>query len=132
MDEMNTLYRDVSTMSLIIGGYLFAVVWANRIELFSFLPEEFTAGIMVFLFLMIGKLFDMYMGINSMILNTSKKYRIDILFTFILIVLTGLLNYLLIPIYGIKGAAVTSSTLMWFTGIASWVCFNYLYKNKDY
>ena len=108
MDEMNTLYRDVSTMSLIIGGYLFAVVWANRIELFSFLPEEFTAGIMVFLFLMIGKLFDMYMGINSMILNTSKKYRIDILFTFILIVLTGLLNYLLIPIYGISGAAIST------------------------
>lgn len=108
MAEMNTLYRDVSTMSLIIGGYLFAVVWASRVELFSFLPEEFGAGIMVFLFLMIGKLFDMYMGINSMILNTSKKYRIDILFTFILIILTGLLNYLLIPIYGISGAAIST------------------------
>ena len=56
MDEMNTLYRDVSTMSLIIGGYLFAVVWANRIELFSFLPDEFEAGIMVFLFLMMQEL----------------------------------------------------------------------------
>ncbi len=110
MDEMNTLYKDVSTMSLIIGGYLFAVVWASRVELFSFLPDEFQAGILVFLFLMIGKLFDMYMGINAMILNTSKKYRADIVFTFVLILLVGILNYLLIPIYGISGAAI--STMM--------------------
>lgn len=108
MKEMNALYKDVSTMSLIIGGYLFAVVWANRIELFSFLPKEFETGILVFLFLMIGKLFDMYMGINSMILNTSKKYRVDILFTFVMIVLVGFLNYLLIPIYGISGAAIST------------------------
>ncbi|MEJ6617074.1 MAG: polysaccharide biosynthesis C-terminal domain-containing protein [Crocinitomicaceae bacterium] len=106
--EMNTLYRNVSTMSLIIGGYLFTVVWANRIELFSFLPKEFEAGILVFLFLMIGKLFDMYMGINSMILNTSKKYRVDILFTFVMILLVGILNYLFIPIYGISGAAIST------------------------
>lgn len=108
MKEMSTLYRNVSTMSLIIGGYLFALVWLNRIELFSLLPKEFEAGIMVFLFLMIGKLFDMYTGINSMILNTSKKYRIDILFTLVMIILVWILNYLLIPIYGISGAAIST------------------------
>ena len=108
MKEMSELYKDVSTMSLIIGGFLFAIVWANRIELFSFLPKEFAEGIMVFLFLMAGKLFDMYMGLNSYILNTSKKYRIDILFTIIMIILVFILNYLLIPIYGISGAAIST------------------------
>lgn len=108
MSEMSALYRDVSTMSIIIGGYLFAIIWANRVELFSFLPKEFEEGILVFLFLMIGKLFDMYTGINAMILNTSKKYRVDILFTFIMIALVGGLNYMLIPIYGISGAAIST------------------------
>jgi O-antigen/teichoic acid export membrane protein len=112
MKDMSDLYKDVSTMSLIIGGYLFAVVWASRIELFSFLPEEFAEGIMVFLFLMIGKLFDMYTGINAMILNTSKKYRVDILFTFIMIILVGVLNYILIPYYGIAGAAISTMLAM--------------------
>jgi O-antigen/teichoic acid export membrane protein len=112
MKDMSDLYKDVSTMSLIIGGYLFAVVWASRIELFSFLPKEFAEGIMVFLFLMIGKLFDMYTGINAMILNTSKKYRVDILFTFIMIILVGVLNYILIPYYGIAGAAISTMLAM--------------------
>lgn len=108
MKEMKELYSNVSTMSLIIGGYLFAIVWLNRTELFSFLPKEFQEGILVFLFLMIGKLVDMYTGINSIILNTSKKYRIDILFTFVMIFLVAGLNYFLIPIYGIVGAAIST------------------------
>ncbi len=108
MDEMSSLYKDVSTMSLIIGGYLFAVVWASREELFSLLPDEFQEGIMVFLFLMLGKLFDMYTGINAMILNTSKKYRVDIIFTLVMVFLVGILNYLFIPIYGISGAALST------------------------
>lgn len=108
MNEMATLYRDVSTMSLIIGSYLFILVWSNRFDLFSLLPREFEAGILVFLFLMIGKMFDMYTGINAMILNTSKKYRVDILFTGIMIVLVATLNYAMIPVYGIAGAAIST------------------------
>jgi O-antigen/teichoic acid export membrane protein len=37
-------------------------------------------------------------------------------------------NFYLIPIYGIKGAAITSALLMWFTGVFSCVWFLYLYK----
>lgn len=106
--ELSQLYKDVSTMSLISGTFLFTLVWTNRYTLFSFLPDEFFIGIQVFLFLMIGRLFDMYMGINAMILNTSKKYRIDILFTLIMILLVAILNYIMIPIYGIVGASIST------------------------
>ncbi len=108
MNEMQELYRTTSGVNLIIGGFLFLLVWISRIEIFSFLPSDFQEGIYVFLYLMIGKLFDMYTGINTMILSTSKKYRIDILFTFILIGVVFGLNYWLIPIYGIKGAAIST------------------------
>ena len=37
-------------------------------------------------------------------------------------------NYFLIPTYGIKGAAITSAFIMWFTGIISYVWFLILYK----
>jgi len=108
MKEMMVLYKDTSSISLITGGFLFLMVWTNRIELFSFLPPEFMEGIMVFLFLMIGRLFDMYTGINSIILSTSKKYRVDIFFTLIMIILVVTLNYKLIPNYGIQGAAIST------------------------
>ena len=108
MKEMATLYKDVSSVSLIMGSAFFLLVWLNRVEIFSLFPSEFQSGIWVFLFLILGKLFDMYMGINSTILLTSKKYRIDMLFTIILLLLVFTLNYWLIPIYGIIGAAIST------------------------
>ncbi len=108
MSEMNKLYKDVSSMNLIIGSALFLLVWVSREDIFSLLPNEYQDGIWVFLFLMSGRLFDMYMGINSIILLTSKKYKVDMIFTVILLVLVFGLNYLLIPIYGIIGAAIST------------------------
>lgn len=108
--EMGVLYKKISGVSLIMGSTLFLLVWVNREELFSFLPDEFAPGIWVFLFLMTGRLFDMYMGVNSVILLTSKKYQVDIIFTTVLLGLVFGLNYWLIPIYGIIGAAISTMT----------------------
>ncbi|MDB0037794.1 polysaccharide biosynthesis C-terminal domain-containing protein [bacterium] len=108
MKEMEVLYKDVSSINLIIGCTLFLLVWVSRVDIFSLLPEGFQPGIWVFLFLMSGRLIDMYMGINSIILLTSKKYKIDIFFTVILLIQAFTLNYLLIPKYGIIGAAIAT------------------------
>ncbi len=108
MGDMKELYAKVSSISVLVGLYLFALVWTNRNEVFSLLPDEFADGVYVFLFLMIGRLFDMYMGLNGNILATSKKYKYDILFTSILILLVFVLNLLLIPDYGIVGASLST------------------------
>jgi len=108
MDAMNDLYRQFSSVNLVIGSGMFLLVWVNVDELFSLLPTSFNEGIYVFFFLMLGKLTDMYMGVNSMILATSKKYRIDILFAFIMICIVSGLNYLFIPDLGIVGAAIST------------------------
>lgn len=103
--EMNKLYKQVSSVSLFIGFYLFAGVWVNRTEIFALLPEEYLPGIWLFFILMIGKLFDMYFGVNGTILNSSKKYKVDLIFTTILLFGVYALNQYLIPIYGVNGAA---------------------------
>lgn len=109
MKEMNSLYKKVSSISLIIALVLFTLVWINRNALFSFLPAEFTPGIWVFFFLMMGRIIDMYYGLNGVILITSKKYKYDLYFSIGLIGLTVILNYLLIPIYGMVGAAIATA-----------------------
>ncbi len=109
MDKMSELYQKVSSISLVIGLFMFLLVWVNRVELFSFLPQEYQAGILVFLFLMIGRLVDMYFGLNGTILITSKKFKYDIIFTFVLLFSVFVLNYLLIPKCGIIGAAIATS-----------------------
>mgnify|MGYP000906757883 CR=1 FL=1 len=109
MDKMKELYTRVSSVCLVIGLAMFLLCWVNIDFLFSFLKPEFKEGIWVFFFIMMGRLVDMYFGLNGAIFSTSKKYRYDIIFTLFLIVAVYLLNYFLIPIWGIAGAAISTS-----------------------
>ena len=109
MLKMKLLYTQVSSVSLVLGLGLFLIVWVNIDFLFSFLKPEFSDGIWVFFFLMMGRLLDMYFGLNGAIFNTSKKYRYDLIFTLNLIVIVYVLNLYLIPLYGIEGAAISTA-----------------------
>tara|TARA_B100000795_G_C22755790_1_gene421422 strand:- start:79 stop:1341 length:1263 start_codon:yes stop_codon:yes gene_type:complete len=71
-------------------------------------------------------------GIYGNLLSSIGKMSVNYYIVSSAIIINILSNYFLIPIYGIKGAAITSSLLMWITGILSWACFNYLYKKKEY
>lgn len=57
------------------------------------------------LFISLAKLYDMVTGINAEIIGTSQYYRIDILIFFVLNVIGIALNFFLIPLYGLNGAA---------------------------
>jgi O-antigen/teichoic acid export membrane protein len=108
-EELHLLYKKISSISLVIILFLFSLVWINRNEIFSLLPNEYSLGIEVFLYLMLGKIVDVYMGINGIILLSSKKYKYDVYFTFILLFLVYSLNVILIPLIGINGAAISTS-----------------------
>ena len=109
MDNMSELYKGTSSLSLFIGLFLFVAIWSVRDTLFGLFPEEFHEASLVFLALIIGRLIDQFFGLNGTILYNSKKYRVDILFTGILLLLVFVLNYVLIPIYGLVGAAISTT-----------------------
>lgn len=109
LDEMKALYTQVSSVSLLMGFTMFLVVWLNVEFLFSFLKPEYASGIWIFCMLMIGRLVDMYFGLNGSIFTTSKKYRYELIFTIVLVGLVYLLNLLFIPWWGATGAAISTS-----------------------
>lgn len=108
--KINTLYHQTSLNQLIVGGTLFILIWVNVDSLFSLIPngDQYANGKYVVLYILLAKLFDMAMGINAEILFQSKYYKWNI----ILMPVFGLVaigtNYILIPIYGITGAAIAS------------------------
>lgn len=108
MGKMEKLYHSASNSSLVIGGTLFLLLWVNIDSIFLFMPQEYAIGKKVFLLLGMGRLFDVASGLNGVILLTSKKYRYDLFFTIGLVVFTVISNYLLIPIFGMNGAALAS------------------------
>ncbi len=109
MDKMQELYTKVSSTGLMIGLSAFCWLWLNIDLAFSFLRPEFQPGIWVFFFLLMGRLLDMYFGINGSIFSTSKKYKYDIFFTIALIGIVYFLNLYFIPIYGMIGAAISTA-----------------------
>lgn len=112
LNKMQELYKKVSSISLVIGLGLFLLVWLNIDFLFSFLKPEFQSGIWVFFTVMIGRLLDMYFGLNGAIFTTSKKYRYELIFTVILIGTVYGLNLWFIPKWGAVGAAVSTSVAL--------------------
>lgn len=127
MVEMKDLYTRISSISLVIGFFVFLVFWVNRTELFHFLRESFHAGIPVFLILMIGRLVDMYCGINGAIFITSKKYKYDLIFTVVLLVSVVGLNFVFIPLYGMYGAALSTTIAYVLYNVARLVFVFYVY-----
>jgi|TARA_B110000238_G_C16136553_1_gene443993 O-antigen/teichoic acid export membrane protein len=67
-------------------------------------------------------------GLFGNLLSSIGKAHINFIITLIAVVLNIYLNYQLIHKYGIYGAAITSSIIMWFTGVLSLLFFFYYFK----
>ncbi|MBN8703415.1 MAG: oligosaccharide flippase family protein [Bacteroidetes bacterium] len=110
LTKMEVLYKKVSLINTIIGGGLFIVLWVNIDNLLSFLPMEYRGAQNVFLFVALGRLFDMITGLNGLIISTSRKYKYEILFSLFFAILTFVSCYVFIVNLnlGIDGAALAT------------------------
>lgn len=103
--NISTIYKKSCTTSLIVGCWIFLGIYLNIDNLFLLLPPSYSAGKMVVIIICLGKLFDLATGLNGTILALSKHYIYDTYIMVGLIFITVALNYFLIPIYGMNGAA---------------------------
>lgn len=108
--EIDKLYKKSALNQLAVTGFIFLFLWIN-LDLFLFiLPEEyhFASFPMVFLFIGLSEVIKGATGINGMILTVSEKQRFNFYSGLVLLFLTVLGNWLLIPILGLSGAALAS------------------------
>jgi O-antigen/teichoic acid export membrane protein len=75
-----------------------------------------------------------FRGLFGNLLSSIGKAHINFYITFTALIINFFSNYYLIPKYGLKGAAITSASLMWFTGILSaiifWKFYNHHFLSK--
>ncbi|MDO8967286.1 lipopolysaccharide biosynthesis protein [Algoriphagus sp.] len=112
--EINKLYRQISNRQLYICLLLFALIWSNIDSIYHYVPnrEIYQAGKYVVFYIALGKIFDVAFSVNSEILVFSKYYRFNLVLTIAMSILIIGVNYWLIPIYGIEGAAIGSASVM--------------------
>lgn len=108
LQKVKDVYYKSSLNLFLFGVYLFLGVWLNIDYVLLLLPEVYSSGKMVILIIGIAQLIDLITGVNNEIITSSKYYKYTTYFISILIAVSVISNYLLIPIYGIDGAAVAS------------------------
>ena len=103
--ELNVLYKKTSINLQMVGGFVMLCIFVNINQLYELLPQEYAGGIMVVFMIGISKYFDLILGNNNAIIFNSKYYRMVLFLGVMLAVLTFLLNWIFIPLYGIIGSA---------------------------
>jgi O-antigen/teichoic acid export membrane protein len=112
LDEIKKIYKQSSINQLILGAFVFILVVVNLENIYAIMPkgDVYSSGKWIVVLVGLSKLIDMGFGVNSEIIVSSKYYKSNILFVLILAALTIGLNILLIPKYGLIGAASATLT----------------------
>ena len=108
--ETAHLMQQVSGTLLLVGGLILCVIWLNIDLIFHILPNGtlYASARKVVLILGTSQLFIAVCSFTSSALNYSRYYAFSLLFSFILTALSIFFNNLLIPYFGMDGAAISN------------------------
>lgn len=114
------LHAQAALNQMLIGGMLLVLVWTHVEALFDLMPngDIYKAGKWVVLWIGLARWFDMSNGLNSEIILNSPYYRFNLASILFLGLVSFGANYLMIPRYGLIGAAAGSTlSILLFNGL---------------
>lgn len=107
-EELNDLYKKSAINLQVFGGLIMLGIFLNINELYRLIPAEYSGGILVVFLIGLSKFSDLILGNNNAIILNTKYYRAVLFFGLLLVFMMIGLNMLLIPLYGIVGAALAT------------------------
>jgi len=109
LPRMATFYRNTTRLLTVLGCWLALGIGLNLDFIYHLIHKPaYAAGTIAVLLLLAGRLFDSITGLNGLIVVTSPRYRYDLIFNASLAMATIGLNLLLIPRFGLTGAALAA------------------------
>lgn len=108
LEQINSIYHKSSLSLSVIGILLFIGIWGNIDNVFILISDQYLSGKMVIFFIGLANLTDIATGMSPHIIVNSRYYRYLAYFILGFAILLVATNLLLIPIYGITGAALAA------------------------
>lgn len=107
---LSKLLKQVSNNSLLVGGFILSAIWINIDLIYKVLPngELYAAAKYVVLLLGLTQLMIAAFNASLSVLNFSKYYYLSLIYSFVLTGASLYFNNLLVPIWGIDGAAMAN------------------------
>src|SRR5690606_583799 len=105
LTKMRSLYTRINLNTLSVGYLTCSLIAVNIDNLVRIFPAGYEQLKPVVLILLVGKLVQTFSGISSEVISFSRLYKFSFRASAFLLLLIVALNRILIPIYGIEGAA---------------------------
>jgi O-antigen/teichoic acid export membrane protein len=109
LGEIASLYKKASINILALGLWMFGTFWVSVDDFFLILPTKgsaaLAAGKLAILLLALAKLYDLATGLNNYLLGYSRYYHLQLYSLIILAFVSVIAHWLLVPPYGLNGAA---------------------------
>jgi len=111
---ISKIYSQSGLHQFMVGCLLFIGIWVNIDNVFEIVTDKFADGKYVIFFIGLAHVVQMLSGISGVIIQSSPFYKMQTVFMGSYGLLVIITNVLLIPLWGINGAAVASllSTLL--------------------
>lgn len=131
-DNIRSIYFESTKILFYVGCFLFLNINLNIVELLHFLPAKFHSGALLVNIVSLSALSNMSTGINSsMLLYTNKNKQISILLIALVVIMFSL-NLILIPQFGLKGAASAVAISFILFNISKSILIYYYFKMNPF
>ncbi|MBO4587937.1 MAG: lipopolysaccharide biosynthesis protein [Bacteroidales bacterium] len=119
-EGVSTIAKKVSLHQFLVSTVILLLIWINLEALFEVIPngEEYKGGKWVVLILGLARVVNSTCSISIDVLNYSKRYRMSLVFVLVLTIGMVMLNYWLVGVWSINGAAAAAV----FAYLAYYIC----------
>jgi O-antigen/teichoic acid export membrane protein len=116
MFKVENLFKRAGINILIVAVGMWLLIVLNMHNAVLLLNKGYESVTWLVVILSLGKLVDMGTGLNNEMISISKHYKFNFYISLVLVGLIFVFNRLLIPMYGVYGAALGTTLAL--------VCFN--------
>lgn len=128
-DYIKKYIKNYISLFLVISFFILTISFFLNEQILLFFGKEFVLYSTTFLVLIFGIIgILLFRGLFGNLLSAMGKAYVNYWISVIAIIINLISNYILIPRFGILGAAITSTIIMWLTSILSVMFFYYFLK----
>ncbi|WP_319500557.1 oligosaccharide flippase family protein [uncultured Draconibacterium sp.] len=132
INAINENYHKSCLNQFIIAAFLFGGIWINIDNILIILGPQYYSGKWVIFFIGLGFLIDMATGTNGIVIILSKYYKVSLLFLLVMLTTVFLSMYLLIPMWGITGAAIAIAIAFLVNNFMRWLFLKVKFKMQPF
>lgn len=132
INQIDKIYKSTANLQIYLGLFIFSLLFFFSDNILLFLGKDYIAGFHVLIFIALGQLINISTGMCGGIIGFSNLYKFDFYIRLILIVINIIMNYWLIPIYGILGAAIATAFSLGIYNILKLVFVYYKFSLNPY